>query len=81
MQLNEDNELLELLESYIEKLKNQSLKVEEKINLIEFYVNDHNNFIEQKQTIQNMSNTFSESQISQYLALGLIFSLSLSLEN
>ncbi len=36
-------ELKALLESYIEKLDNNELSIEERLNLLEFFANDPNN--------------------------------------
>ena len=72
---DEDKELIDFLQSYLNKLQDETLSVEEKINLIEFYVNHHNNFIKQK---QDMPDSFSESQLQQLLTLGWVYSLSIN---
>jgi len=66
----EDENILSLLESYIYKLKNSTLTVEERLNLIEFFVNDPNNVVKNKYT-----DTITNSQMQQFLTIGWMFSL------
>ena len=42
------DEYIRLLEKYLDGLKNCSLSVQDKLNLLEFYVNDRNTLVQEK---------------------------------
>lgn len=48
MPMNE--EYVRLLEKYLNGIRNRTLSVEDKLNLLEFYVNDHNTFVREKES-------------------------------
>jgi len=65
---NEDKDIKKLLLTYVEKLEQKTLTVEEKMNLIEFYVHDPTIMPEKKK------DELSDSQMYQNLLIGRIMS-------
>lgn len=45
-----NEEYTRLLEKYLDGLRNRTLSIEDKVNLLEFYVNDRNTFVREKES-------------------------------
>lgn len=70
---------IELLEKYLEKVKNDELEIEEGINLLDFYINDINSFKQEKEEEEEKHNDVST--MVKYMTLGWLISLRLNLNN
>jgi acyl-CoA reductase-like NAD-dependent aldehyde dehydrogenase len=68
---------IELLEKYLEKVKNDDLEIEEGINLLDFYANDVNSYKQEKEQEEEKQNDVSS--MIKYMTLGWLISLKLNL--
>jgi hypothetical protein len=51
--MRQDQKYIEMLERYLDRVKNNTLSTEDRINLLEFYVNDSNTLANEKEDEMN----------------------------